>query len=184
MLSFNPIVDQPYTSHELPPLVSSCTLFPMTCWAMIFCKLTLAIYNPPRRRTGGPGGAAQGGVQLDLGGVSQSTLWRQGWTLVRFIFIFYFVRLSLCNKYFYDIVTFISIHSVIICVVFFVAYMRCTRLYPLNPGVKEVVSEEMLTVGQNLDRNGQNPYSDSFYTYLDHVSPFTVILWLLLSFLL
>jgi hypothetical protein len=24
-------VDQPYTSHELPPLMSSCTLFPMTC---------------------------------------------------------------------------------------------------------------------------------------------------------
>jgi hypothetical protein len=32
-------------------------------------------------------------------------------------------------------VTFISIHSVIICVVFFGAYMRCTRLCPLNPGV-------------------------------------------------
>jgi hypothetical protein len=63
------------------------------------------------------------------------------------MFIFYFVRLLLCNKYFYDIVTFISVHSVIICVVFFGAYMRCTRLYPLNPGVTEVVSEEMLTVG-------------------------------------
>jgi hypothetical protein len=32
-------------------------------------------------------------------------------------------------------VIFISIHSVIICVVFFGTYMRCTRLYPLNPGV-------------------------------------------------
>jgi hypothetical protein len=32
-------------------------------------------------------------------------------------------------------VTLISIHSVIICVVFFGAYMRCTRLCPLNPGV-------------------------------------------------
>jgi hypothetical protein len=30
-------------------------------------------------------------------------------------------------------VTFISIHSVIICVVFFGAYMRCTRLCPLKP---------------------------------------------------
>jgi hypothetical protein len=48
--------------------------------------------------------------------------------------------------------TFISIHSVIIYVVFFGACMRCTRLCPLNPGVKEVVSEEMLTVGRNLDR--------------------------------
>jgi hypothetical protein len=118
----------------------------------------LRYITPHRRRTCGPGGAAQLGVRLDLGGVSQSTLWRQGWTLVCFIFIFYFVRLLLCNKYFYDIVTFISIHSVIICVVFFGAYMRHTRLYPLNPGVTEVVSEEMLTVGRNLDRNGQNPY--------------------------
>jgi hypothetical protein len=55
--------------------------------------------------------------------------------LVHFIFIFYFVRLPLCNKYSNYIVTFISIHSVIICVVFFGAYMRCTRLCPLNPGV-------------------------------------------------
>jgi hypothetical protein len=70
------------------------------------------------------------------------TLWRQGWTLVRFIFIIYFVRLPLCNKYSDDIMTFISIHSVIICVVFFGAYMRCTRLSPLNPGATEVVSEE------------------------------------------
>jgi hypothetical protein len=103
---------------------------------MIFCELTLVIYKTPhRRRTGGLEGAAQRGVRLDLGGISQSTYWRQGWTLVCFIFIFYFVRLPLYNKYFYDIVTFISIHSVIICVVFFGAYMRLTRFYPLNPGV-------------------------------------------------
>ena len=31
--------------------------------------------------------------------------------------------------------TFISMHSVIICVVFSGAYMRCTRLCSLNPGV-------------------------------------------------
>jgi hypothetical protein len=36
--------------------------------------------------------------------------------------------------------------------------MGRTRLYPLNPGVTEVVSEEMLTVGRNLDRTGRNPY--------------------------
>jgi hypothetical protein len=36
--------------------------------------------------------------------------------------------------------------------------MRRTRLYPLNPGVTEVVSEQMLTVERDLDRNGQNPY--------------------------
>jgi hypothetical protein len=64
--------------------------------------------------------------------------------LVRSIFIFYFVRLPLCNNYSDYIVTFISIHSIIICVVFFGAYMRCTWLCPLNPGVTEVVSEECL----------------------------------------
>jgi hypothetical protein len=31
--------------------------------------------------------------------------------------------------------TFISMHSVIICVAFSGAYMRCTRLCSLNPGV-------------------------------------------------
>jgi hypothetical protein len=94
------------------------------------------------------------------------TLWRQGWTLVRSIFIFYFVRLPLCNKYSDYVVTFISIHSFIIYVVFFGACMRCARLCPLNPGVTEVVSEEMLTIERNLDRNGQTltylPYSDPF----------------------
>jgi hypothetical protein len=34
--------------------------------------------------------------------------------------------------------TFISIHSVIIYVVFFGACMRCTRLCPLKPGVTDV----------------------------------------------
>jgi hypothetical protein len=43
-------------------------------------------------------------------------------------------------------------------VFFFGAHMRRTRLYPLNLGVTEVVLEEMLTVGQNLDRTGQNLY--------------------------
>jgi hypothetical protein len=50
-------------------------------------------------------------------------------------------------------------------------------MYEMHPalslkarGVTEVVSEEMLTVGRNLDRTGQTltylPYSDSFYTPL------------------
>jgi hypothetical protein len=40
--------------------------------------------------------------------------------------------------------------------------MRRTRLYPIIPGVTEVVSEEMMTVGRNLDRTGQNPYLLTF----------------------
>jgi hypothetical protein len=46
----------------------------------------------------------------------------------------------------------------------------------------------MLTVGRNLDRNGQTltylPYFDSFYTFLDLVSASTVLLWLTLPMLL
>jgi hypothetical protein len=102
------------------------------------CELTLAVSHPHRRRIGGSRGDTQRGVRLDLGGVSQLTLWHQGWTLVRFIFIFYFVRLPICNKY-SDYIAFISIHSVIICVVFFDAYMRCTRLCPFNLGVTETI---------------------------------------------
>jgi hypothetical protein len=56
------------------------------------------------------------------------------------------------------LVTFISIHFVIICDVLLWHTYEMTRLYPLNPGVTEVVSEEMLAVGRNLDRTGQNPY--------------------------
>jgi hypothetical protein len=39
----------------------------------------------------------QRGVRFELGGISQLTFWRQGWILVRSIFIFYFVRLPLCK---------------------------------------------------------------------------------------
>jgi hypothetical protein len=38
------------------------------------------------------------------------------------------------------------------------AHMIRTQHYPLNPGVIEVVSEEMLIVGRNLDRPRQSPY--------------------------
>jgi hypothetical protein len=78
-------------------------------------------------------------------------------------------------------VTFISILSVIIYVVFFGACMRCTQLCSLKSGVTEVVSEEMLTVGRNLDRNGQ-PLPTYltlillYSSYLDLVSPSTVLL--------
>jgi hypothetical protein len=156
MLGYNPYCWSPLhitwtpTFGEFMHIIPHNLLSDEHVWAHPFCLTPLH-----RRRTGSSRGATQRGVWLDLGGVYQSTLWRQGWTLVRFMFIFYFVRLLLCNKYSDDIVTFISIHSVIICVFFFVAYMRCTWLCPLNPRVTEVVSEEMLRVGRNLDRIGQ-----------------------------
>jgi hypothetical protein len=73
---------------------------------MIFCELTLAIYTPSihRRRTGGPGGAVQWGVRVDLCGISQSALWLQGIILSSlYYYHLFFVRLSLCNNDIYDI---------------------------------------------------------------------------------
>jgi hypothetical protein len=138
MLSFKPLLLISLTlhmdshlwwvhAHYSPRLVE--------LWSFVSSHLQYITPLTHRRRTGGPGGAGQRGVRIDLGGFSQSTLWRHGWTLVRFIFIFYFVRLPLCNKLFYDIVTLISIHYVIICVAFFGVYIRCTHLYRLNPSV-------------------------------------------------
>jgi hypothetical protein len=83
---------------------------------------------PHKRRTGGSRGVTQRGVRLGLGGVSQLTLWRQGWTLVHFIFIFYFVRLPLCNKYSDDIVTFISIQCYYMCCLLW-------RIYEMHPAL-------------------------------------------------
>jgi hypothetical protein len=111
------------------------TLFPTTCWAMNMCELTLAVSHPPQEKNMWFKRATQRGVRFNLDDVSQLTLWRQRWTLIWSIFIFYFVRLLLCNKYSDYIVTFISIHFVIIYVVFFNAYMRCIRLCLLNSGV-------------------------------------------------
>jgi hypothetical protein len=117
------------------------TLFPTTCWTMNMCELTLAVSQPPQEKN----------RWFKRSHTTRSSIW---------------LRLPLCNKYSNYVVTFISIHSVIIYVVFFGACMRCTRLCPLKPGVTEVVLEEMLTVGWNLDRTGQTltylPYSDSF----------------------
>jgi hypothetical protein len=100
----------------------------------------LLSHTPHRRRMGGSGGASKWGVRSNLGGVSQLTFSRQGRSLVHFIFIIYFVSLPLCNKYSDYIVTFISIHSVIIYVVFFGTCMRCTRLCSLKPGVTALVN--------------------------------------------
>lgn len=140
MLSFNPYCWSTLHITWTPTFGEfMLTGFPTTCWAMIMCELTLVVSHPAQEKTCGSRGATQRGVRSDLGGVSQLTLWRQGWSLVRFIFIFYFVRLPQCNKYYDVIVKFISIHSVIIYVVFFGACMRCTRLCSLNPGVTTLV---------------------------------------------
>jgi hypothetical protein len=66
---------------------------------MNMCELTLAVSHPPTGEEQVVQVEPYCGVQSDLGGVSQLTFWRQGWILDPAIFIFYFVRLPLCNKY-------------------------------------------------------------------------------------
>jgi hypothetical protein len=91
---------------------------------------------------------------------------RQEWSLVRFIFIFYFVRIPLCNKYsdYYDIYLYTLCY-----------YICCLlwRMYEMHPALSLKTGcyrsgiRGMLTVGQNIDRTGQPLptylcYSDSF----------------------
>jgi hypothetical protein len=120
----------------------------------------LLSHTPHRRRTGGSGGATHRGVQFDLGGISQLTFWRQGWILDPFIFIFYFVRLPLCNKY----SDYCDIYLYTLCY-----YICCLlwRMYEMHPvlffktGCDRSGIRGMLTVGRNLDRTGQ-----PLHTYL------------------
>jgi hypothetical protein len=95
MLSFSLyFIDQPYTSHELPPLVSSCHIIPHD---LLSYKRILLSHTPHRRRTGGSGGATRRGVRSDLGGVSQLTL---APVILSSFYIYSFViSLPLCNKY-------------------------------------------------------------------------------------
>jgi hypothetical protein len=86
----------------------------------------LLSHTPHRRRTGGSSGATHRVVRFDLGGVSQLTFWRQGWILDPFIFIFYFLRLLLCNKY----SDYCDIYLYRLCY-----YIRCLlwRMYEMHP---------------------------------------------------
>jgi hypothetical protein len=153
MLSFNPYcwsalhITLTPTFGEFMPHYSPQLVGRWTC-----VSSPLLSHTPHKRRTGGSRGATQRGVRFDLGGVSQLTLLRQGRSLVCFIFIFYFVRLPLCNKYSNVIVTFISIHSVIY-VVFFGACMRCTRLCSLNPGVTQQAELSALLASPHVQIN-------------------------------
>jgi hypothetical protein len=138
MLSFNLyFIDQPYTSwtpifgefmpHYPPQIVER-----WTCVSSLLLSHTPPHTQEKNRRS------KRSRLTLRL---STWSRWRLPVSflvprinLVPAIFIFYFVRLPLCNKYTDFIVTFISIHSVIIYVVFFGACIRCTRLCSLKPG--------------------------------------------------
>jgi hypothetical protein len=69
------------------------------------------------------------------------TLWRQGWTLVRFIFIFYPIRLPLCNKYSDYIVTF-YLYTLYY-------YMCCLlrRIYEMHPALSLISGCDTIDLG-------------------------------------
>jgi hypothetical protein len=104
------------------------------------CELTLAVSHPPTGQEQVPLDETHGGCctvfvrglgrRLPVDFLAPRMDFRSC-----YIYLLYFVRLPLYNKYSDYIVTFISIHSVIIYVVFFGACIRCTRLCSLKPGV-------------------------------------------------
>jgi hypothetical protein len=129
MLSFNPncwlalhITWSP-TFGEFMPRYSPQLVERWTC-----VSSPLLSHTPHRRRTGGLRGATHRGVRFDLGGVSQLTFWRQGWILDPIIFIFYFVRLPLCNKYsdYFDIYLY-TLYYYICCLLW--------RMYEMHPAL-------------------------------------------------
>ena len=141
-------------------------------WSCVSSPL-LSHTPPHRRRAGGSGGATRRGVWSDLGGVSQSTL---APTILSsfYIYLYFVISLPLCNKYSDVIDIYLYTLCYYMCCLLG-ACMRCTRLCPLKPGVTEVVSEEMLTVGRDLDRNGQ-----PLPTYLILIHPTLTLLWFFL----
>jgi hypothetical protein len=148
------------------------------------CELTLAVPHPPQEKN----------MWFKWSQVSRSSI-RSRWRLLvsflaprmdfRSCYI-YFVRLPLCNKYsdYCDIYLY-ALYYYICCLLG--ACMRCTRLCSLKAGCDRsgIRGNEMLTVGRNVDRNGQTltylSYSESLYTYLTLILS---ILILILSHLL
>jgi hypothetical protein len=168
MLSLNISFGKPYTSHELPPLVSSCTLFTTTCWAMNVCEITLDVLTSPRSRTG----TTWWSVWRMLWWVrewSRSSSPSQLWLLDRclhMMFILFCIEsryiLMMWHSFLYHESSYmwdlIPAHLVII---------SRSGFGPLKLGCDRSGIRAMLTVGCNLDRTGQPVptylcYSDSF----------------------
>jgi hypothetical protein len=151
--------------------VSSCTLFPTTCWAMNVCELTLAVSHPHRSRTGTIGWGAWRMlrcVRERSRSSSPSQLWVAG-SLSHYDVIIYLFCTEL--RLYCKVVTFISVPWFIICVRLGPStsgdYVRARVLVPPKPGCDRRGIRGMLTVGQNLDRTGQ-----PILTYLCYSDPF------------
>jgi hypothetical protein len=135
MLSFNPYCWSAlhitwthtfgvFMSHYSPQLVER--------WTCV--SSPLLSHTPHKRRTCGSRGTTQQGVWSGLGSVSQLTYWHQEWTLVRFIFIFYFLSIVI------SIIMLLwhySLYTLLLYMLSFFTHIwdACTQLCSLNPGV-------------------------------------------------
>jgi hypothetical protein len=97
------------------------------------CELTLTVSHPPQEKNRWFKRSHTSRSSI-LGGISQLTFWCQGWILDPFIFIIYFVRLSLCNKYsdYCDIYLY-TLYYYICCLLWRMYEMH--PVCPLKPGV-------------------------------------------------
>jgi hypothetical protein len=119
MLSFNPCHWLALHITWTPTFVSSCPLVPHNLLSYDHVWAHPCCLTPPQEKNRWFRRSHKARSLIWSWWRFPSWLLRQGAILSLFIFIFYFViRLPLCNKYCDVIVTFISIHSVIIYVVF------------------------------------------------------------------
>jgi hypothetical protein len=154
MLSFNLyFVDQPYTSHELPPLMSSCTLFSTTCWAMNMCELTLAVSHPPQEKY----------MWFKRSHTTRSSIRSRWCLLVDFLapwMDFSSLYILFCKDFHYVISTLIilwhlSLYTLLLYVLSSLAHIWDAPGFALKSGCDRSGIRGMLTIGRNLDRNGQ-----------------------------
>jgi hypothetical protein len=116
MLCLNHYLLISLTLYMTPTVRELMHIIPHSCWTMNFCELTLAIKLPPHKwRVCGSGGRLLRGVRRGLGIVSQSACWHQG-TIMLLDRSIYYHLFHKTFRYVIKIVTFISIHWVIICV--------------------------------------------------------------------
>jgi hypothetical protein len=141
---------KPYTSRELPPLASSCTLFRTTCWAMNLCELTLAVSHPHRSRTGIVGWGAwrkPWRVRERSRPSSPSQLWVVGSLSPYDVIIYLFCTELLLYS---NDVTFVSVPLFIICVRLGPSthgvYVRARVLVPPKPGCDNTPDRVLFTV--------------------------------------
>jgi hypothetical protein len=148
--------------------VSSCTLFPTTCWAMNVCELTLAVLTSPQVKDRYHKMKSMKDVAMRfVRGLGRRLPVNYGCWIVVFVWCIYLTILYRTPLYSKD-VTFISLSWVIICVrLDSSTHVSRARVWTPKSGCDRSAIRGMLTLGWNLDRTEQPLptylcYSDCF----------------------